>query len=87
MKKYDVFKSQGGYAVALGIYNDCPVVGSMQWFETKEKAEEYAKNKKAYDEAYAKFEESIPYMSQEEVEKAQPPKEKDYHIYKVGERI
>ena len=26
MQKYDVFKSQGGYGVAMGVYLNCPVV-------------------------------------------------------------
>lgn len=80
MKKYDVFKSQGGYGVALGIYLDCPVVGSIRWFETKQGAEKYAKNKEKFDKAYAEWEESIEFMSQEEIENATPPKEEDYNL-------
>lgn len=80
MKHYDVFKSQGGYGVALGIYNDCPVMGSVRWFENKEQAETYANNKKAYDKAYAEFEEKMQYMTLEEIEKMGVPKEEDYNL-------
>ena len=59
MKKYDVFKSQNGYAVALGVYNDSPVMGQCILFETKEKAEEYSKNRKTYDKAYSEWEEKM----------------------------
>lgn len=80
MKKYDVFKSQGGYGVALGIYLDCPVVGSIRWLETKEQAEEFAKNQKAFDRAYADWEEKIPCMSLDEIENATPPKRENYNL-------
>ena len=80
MKKYDVFKSQGGYGVALGVYLDAPVMGAIRWFETKPEAEEYAKNKKAYDEAYAEWEENIICMSLEKAEKSCPPTEKEYNV-------
>jgi hypothetical protein len=80
MKKYDVFKSQGGYGVALGIYLDSPVVGSIRWFAEKADAEEYAKNKKRYDEEYAKWEEKIKHMSMEDAEKINPPNEDDYNL-------
>jgi hypothetical protein len=84
MKRYDVFKSQGGYGIALGIYLDSPVVGTIRWFETKEEADGYVVNKKRYEEAYAQWEKDIEYMSFEEIEKTKPPKEKDYNINNVG---
>ena len=81
MKKYDVFKSQGGYGVALGIYLDSPVMGSIRWFETKEDAEKYSKNKKAYDTAYTEYEKKVLSMcSIEEAEKIKTPNEEDYGL-------
>jgi len=80
MEKYDVFKSQGGYGVAMGVYLDCPVVGSIRWFETESQANEYSKNKKVYDKAYTEWEEKIVYMSLEEIKKSKIPKEKDYNL-------
>ena len=80
MKKYDVFKSQGGYGVALGIYLDSPVVGTIRWFEKENDAIEYSKNKKRYDEDCEKFEDNIQYMTQEEVENAVYPLENDYNL-------
>jgi len=80
MKHYDVFKSQGGYGVALGIYLDSPVMGSIRWFKKEEEAEEYAKNKQAYDKAYAQFEDSLQYMGSDEIEKAKAPTEEDYNL-------
>jgi len=80
MKQYDVFKSQGGYGVALGIYLDCPVIGSIRWFEEKEEAETFAKNKKAYDKIYTQFEDNLQYLTQEEVEKLKCPSEEDYNL-------
>ena len=80
MKKYDVFKSQGGYGVAQGVYLDSPVVGTIKWFETREEAEKYSDNKMAYDKAYTQWEESIIYMTLEEAEKTKPPKKEDYNL-------
>lgn len=80
MKKYDVFKSQGGYGVALGIYLGSPVVGSIRWFESKEDAETYAINRKEFDTAYEKWEESIKSMSYEEAKQTRPPQEKDFNL-------
>ena len=78
MERYDIFKSQGGYGVALGIYNGCPVVGSIRWFETRFKAEEYTKNHKAYCAAYDQWEESLKYSAPDEI--PDPPKEEDYNL-------
>lgn len=78
MKTYDVFASQGGYGVALGIYLGFPVMGTIRWFETKEEAETYAKNKKAYDAAYTNWEQEMICTSGEGDGKA--PIEDDYKL-------
>ena len=39
MKKLDIFKSEGGYRLALGIYNDSPVIDNSPWYTTHEEAE------------------------------------------------
>jgi len=80
MKHYDVFKSQGGYGVALGIYLDSPVMGSIRWFETKQEAETFSENQKAYDKAYAEFEEKLEFLSQDEIENLKCPSEEDYNL-------
>jgi len=81
MKKYDVFKSQGGYGVALGIYLDSPVMGSIRWFESEEDANEYADNQKAYDIAYTQYEEKVLNApSIEDAEKIKAPSEDDYKV-------
>ena len=33
MKKYDIFKSEGGYRVCLGLWGDNPVIKVCPWFE------------------------------------------------------
>lgn len=38
MKKFDIFKSEGGYRLALGIYGDDPVLNSCPWYATEEEA-------------------------------------------------
>ena len=86
MKHYDVFKSQGGYAVALGIYGGCPVVGSCKWFETEAEAVQYAENHKAYCKAYDEWEEKIKYVSFEKAGKLKAPREKDFNLV-VGIKI
>jgi hypothetical protein len=80
MRKYDVFKSQGGYGVALGIYNNCPVVGTIRWLPTEPEAMAYADNKRAYDEAYAEFESRIESMTMSEAENCKCPSESDYNL-------
>jgi hypothetical protein len=83
VKKYDIFKSQGGYGVALGIYLDSPVMGTIRWFETEPQAQEWRENKIKYDEDYAAAEEKINYCrSLEETEKIIFPREKDYGLDK-----
>ena len=82
MEKYDVFKSQGGYGVALGIYLESPVVGSIRWFESKEDAEEYAANKRRYDKDCADFDAKIPNSTMQELEKLSYPNEKEYGLDK-----
>ena len=46
MKPYDVFKSEGGYRVALSVYLGGPVMGNSPWFPTLEEAEEVAEQAK-----------------------------------------
>lgn len=42
MERFDIYKSEGGYRVAEGVYNDCPVIDlSAPWFADKAKAAEY----------------------------------------------
>ena len=41
MKRYDIYKSEGGYRVAAYVYHDGPVVGASPWFSDKAKAVEY----------------------------------------------
>jgi hypothetical protein len=77
MKKYDVFKSQGGYAVAVGVYLDCPVVGICPWFQGESDAAEYAKKIEEYNNAMSDYEESLCNMDIEQAEKQYPHKE-DY---------
>lgn len=43
MKKYDIFKSEGGYRVCGAVYLDEPILDLSPWFETTEEAEEAAK--------------------------------------------
>ena len=78
MQKYDVFKSQGGYGVAMGVYLNCPVVGSI--LETEDEAETFAKNKKAYDRDYTQFEEKLEYLKQEEIERLKCPTPEDFNL-------
>jgi hypothetical protein len=86
MKKYDVFKSQGGYGVAIGIYLDNPSVGAIRWFKSENEAKEYAKNRKAYDEAV--FDWEWKKINDEYVYNFEglPPNPKDYNL-DVGEWI
>ena len=39
MKRLDIFKSEGGYRLALAVYLDSPVLDYSPWFQTKEEAE------------------------------------------------
>lgn len=39
MKKYDIFASEGGYRLCLGVWNDGPILDSSPWFEEKDEAE------------------------------------------------
>ena len=52
MNKYDLFKSEGGYRVYLGVWSGSPVV-SCPWFETKEEAEELVRYLKKEEESEA----------------------------------
>ena len=49
MELYDVFKSEGGFRVAGAVYNDCPVMDRSPWFETREEADEAAKEMRFRD--------------------------------------
>ena len=62
MKKYDIFPSQNGYAVALGVYNDSPVMGKCCWLETEELAKQFASHYKIYREDLEKWEEKCMNM-------------------------
>ena len=44
MKKYEVFASEGGYRVALGIWGGNPIIDQSPWFKTREEAEEKARD-------------------------------------------
>lgn len=35
MKKYEIYRSEGGFRVAANVYLGCPVVGSSPWFANK----------------------------------------------------
>lgn len=35
MNLYDVFKSEGGYRVCCGLWNDNPIIAQCPWFETE----------------------------------------------------
>lgn len=35
MKLYDVFKSEGGYRVCCGLWNDNPIIAQCPWYETE----------------------------------------------------
>ncbi|SPF51151.1 hypothetical protein SBF1_50035 [Candidatus Desulfosporosinus infrequens] len=59
MKRLDIFKSEGGYRLALGIYNDSPVIDKSPWFETKEEAEKARREVIEEDEREAKIEQYI----------------------------
>jgi len=55
MEKYDVFTSEGGYRVAIGIYLDSPVMDTCPWFKDHETAEKYSALAKKYDDLNAKI--------------------------------
>ncbi len=83
MKTYDTFKSQGGYAVALGVYNDCPVIGSCRWFENEAGAKDYAKNIQQYKNDYAASEEQLnSCCSLDEVDRIVFPHKENYDLEK-----
>jgi len=46
MNQYDIFKSEGGYRVALNVHNDSPVIDQSPWFETLVAAENFLLSKK-----------------------------------------
>lgn len=50
MKEYDIFKSEGGYRVCLGVYNDGPIMEHSPWFTDLSVAEAFARDKKFDDE-------------------------------------
>ena len=52
MNKYYIFKSEGGYRVAMGIYLGNPVIATCPWFATIGEAELFVENTKAKEEAY-----------------------------------
>lgn len=51
MKKYEIFKSEGGYRVCLRTYLDSPVISNSPWFETKEQANDFAFDSEFDDKA------------------------------------
>ena len=53
MNKYDVFISEGGYRVCLGVWNGSPIISNCPWFETKEETEELVIRLKKEEEAEA----------------------------------
>ena len=59
MERFDIFKSEGGYRLALGIYNDSPVIDKSPWFETKEEAEKEKERVIAEAERQVKIEQYI----------------------------
>jgi len=59
MKRLDIFKSEGGYRLALGIYNDCPVIDRSPWYETKDQAERAKNEAIAEDERQEKIKQLI----------------------------
>ena len=67
MNKYDLFKSEGGYRVYLGVWSGSPVV-SCPWLETKEEAEELVR--------YLK--ELVRYLKKEEESEADVDAAKDH---------
>ena len=58
MNKYDLFKSEGGYRVYLGVWSGSPVV-SCPWFETKEETEELVIRLKKEEESEADVDAAI----------------------------
>lgn len=38
MKENQIYKSEGGYRVAFGVWGDSPIVDSSPWFETLDAA-------------------------------------------------
>jgi hypothetical protein len=42
MKSFDVFKSEGGYRVALAIWNNGPVMEHSPWFSAEDEARKFA---------------------------------------------
>lgn len=43
MKLYDVFKSEGGYRVCCGLWNDNPIIAQCPWYETESLARDAAR--------------------------------------------
>ena len=39
MNRLDIFKSEGGYRLALGIWGDGPIISQSPWYKTKAAAE------------------------------------------------
>lgn len=64
MERYDIFESECGYRVCLGVYLNSPVMESSSWFETKEEAEAASKKTKFDDETrnMRKFKEDGEWM-------------------------
>lgn len=50
MEKYEVFKSEGGFRVCLGVYLNSPVISRSPWFETEEQADRFAFDSKFDDD-------------------------------------
>ena len=59
MNKYDVFSSEGGYRVCLGVWGGSPVVSNCPWFETKEETEELVIRLKKEEESEADVDAAI----------------------------
>lgn len=43
MKLYEVFKSEGGYRVCCGLWNDNPIIAQCPWYETEPLARDAAR--------------------------------------------
>ena len=41
MKKFEMFESEGGVRVCIGLYGGNPIIDQCPWFETREAAEKW----------------------------------------------
>lgn len=44
MKLYEIFKSEGGYRVCCGLWNDNPIMDQSPWYETESLARDAAQS-------------------------------------------